>query len=154
MVVRLSVLPTGCFYPRKCSWYSFLLEAESTPRAIMRLEGLCQWKIPVTPSGIEPATFWFVAQHFNHCATAKLLYLCEYTADMQKRFSSTHHNLQFSGKNVSTVCITVRYPSFFRRILKKFTPYSKINTVCTSPAAAIFCNCNYSWTKSINYVLP
>ena len=31
---------------------------------------LCQWKIPVRPSGIEPATFRFAAQHFNHCATA------------------------------------------------------------------------------------
>jgi len=27
-------------------------------------------KIPVTPAGIEPATFRFVAQHLNHCATA------------------------------------------------------------------------------------
>jgi len=27
---RLSALSTGHFYPRKCSWYSFLLEAEST----------------------------------------------------------------------------------------------------------------------------
>ena len=24
----------------------------------------------MTPSGIEPATFWFVAQHLNQCATA------------------------------------------------------------------------------------
>ena len=29
-VVRLSALCTGCLYPRKYSWYSFLLEAEST----------------------------------------------------------------------------------------------------------------------------
>ena len=27
-------------------------------------------KNPVTPAGIEPATFRFVAQHPNHCATA------------------------------------------------------------------------------------
>ena len=27
-------------------------------------------KNPLTPTGIEPATFRFVAQHLNHCATA------------------------------------------------------------------------------------
>jgi len=30
-VVRLPALRTSCLYPRKYSWYSFLLEAESTP---------------------------------------------------------------------------------------------------------------------------
>jgi len=25
---------------------------------------------PLTPAGIEPATFRFVARHLNHCATA------------------------------------------------------------------------------------
>ena len=27
-------------------------------------------KNPLIPAGIEPATFRFVAQHLNHCATA------------------------------------------------------------------------------------
>ena len=27
-------------------------------------------KNPLIPAGIEPATFQFVAQHLNHCATA------------------------------------------------------------------------------------
>ena len=60
-VVTLSALRTGRLYPRKYSWYSFLLHVESTPGQ----EGLCQWKIPITPSGIEPATFRFVAQCLN-----------------------------------------------------------------------------------------
>ena len=60
-VVRLSALRTGRLSPRKYSWYSFLLEAESTPGP----EALFKWKISMTPSGIEPATFRLVTQCLN-----------------------------------------------------------------------------------------
>ena len=35
-------------------------------------------KNPLTPAGIEPATYRFVAQHLNHCATAVPIYTCVY----------------------------------------------------------------------------
>jgi hypothetical protein len=36
------------FGPQEYSWYSFMLEAESTPRGIVRLEGLGQLKNVIT----------------------------------------------------------------------------------------------------------
>jgi len=35
----MTTVQDGAFTPRKCTWYSFLLEAESTPGAIVRSEG-------------------------------------------------------------------------------------------------------------------
>jgi hypothetical protein len=38
-----------------------VLNSVKEAEAIVRPKGLCQWKIPMTPSGIEPATFRLVA---------------------------------------------------------------------------------------------
>ena len=70
MVVGCQPYALAAFTSRKYSLYSFLLEAESTPGPQCDRKDFMSMKNPLTPAGIEPATFQFVPQHLNYCATA------------------------------------------------------------------------------------
>jgi len=88
MVVVCQPYPPAAFIPKKYSWYSFLLETESTPGPWCDRRDFMSMKSPLTPAGIEPAPYRFVAQHLNHCATAVpilyyiyLYYILTYSMD-------------------------------------------------------------------------
>jgi hypothetical protein len=81
----------------------------------------------MTPSGIEPATFRFVAQYLNHCATAVP------NSSISSSSSSSNNNNNNNNNNVQT-CSMARLKLCHIR--------------CATVVATVFSG------KVVNYVIP
>jgi hypothetical protein len=102
MIVRLSALSTGRFYPMKYSWYSFLLEL-SQPQKHSAAGSI----VPMSPSGIGPATVWLVAQCLKqlrhrvpNCYVISVnIYQYTYIYNAKDCMFLNKHSIQFSLYN-------------------------------------------------------
>jgi len=57
-------------------------------------------KNPLTQPGIEPATFRFVAQHLNHCATAVPLEIINTYKIISFVLQERNYNLSINGSTI------------------------------------------------------
>ena len=97
-------------------------------------------KHPLTPAGIEPATFRFVAQHLCHCATA--VPLLDFIAALKRspvqttlnkekfwRFSNYESLERLLWLNVLYKVRTGQYQGFSKDVLSSYDFYFQVETL-------------------------